>query len=340
MQTDCRFIVFRAFEIPVSLFAEITARFPVPLTNRQVAARRAGQGRAEPGAPRVSLTGASTVASLRVIGGGIVLALTFSLPVFDTASAAPPDRIRGRLLQTVAATTSNEQIAAAIAEASARFDIPASWIRAVIAIESSGDVHAVSPKGAIGLMQVMPGTWAELRAHHHLGDDPHAVRDNILAGTAYLRQMLDAYGIDGFLAAYNAGPGRYEEYLNAGRPLPDETREYVARLMPAITATQPDGIPVVIPAATTWTAAPLFSSPSNARIVLPERGMMNDPSTNIAQQKRATEDATDVAPQRPFVVDLSGIVPQSNDLFVKRADAAETADSTNANASGQREASQ
>ncbi|WP_447411863.1 lytic transglycosylase domain-containing protein, partial [Clostridium perfringens] len=75
-------------------------------------------------------------------------------------------------------------------------------------VESAGDAHAVSRAGAIGLMQIMPATYAELRRDLGLGPDPFAVRDNVLAGTAYLRRMYDRYGSPGFLAAYNAGPGR------------------------------------------------------------------------------------------------------------------------------------
>lgn len=106
-----------------------------------------------------------------------------------------------------------------ITEAAQRFGIPEHWIRAVMRVESAGDVRAISSAGAMGLMQVMPATWADLRARHRLGANPYDPRDNILAGAAYLREMHDRYGSPGFLAAYNAGPGRYEEYL-AGRPLP------------------------------------------------------------------------------------------------------------------------
>ena len=89
--------------------------------------------------------------------------------------------------------------------------------------ESAGDPHAVSRAGAMGLMQIMPGTWAALRQEHSLGFDPFEARDNILAGTAYLRAMLDRYGtVGGMLAAYNAGPGRYDAYLSEGRPMPNE----------------------------------------------------------------------------------------------------------------------
>ncbi|WP_083392705.1 lytic transglycosylase domain-containing protein [Rhodobacter xanthinilyticus] len=122
-----------------------------------------------------------------------------------------------------------------IAEAAQRFGIPAPWIVAVMRAESANDPSAVSHAGAMGLMQVMPGTWAALRTRHGLGDDPHDPRDNILAGTAYLREMWDRYGtIAAMLAAYNAGPGRYDDYLETGRTLPAETRAYVAALAPLL----------------------------------------------------------------------------------------------------------
>ena len=119
-----------------------------------------------------------------------------------------------------------------IAEASERFSVPAHWIRAVMQLESHGDTTALSPKGAMGLMQIMPQTYTELRLRYHLGTDPYAPRSNILAGAAYLHELHDRYGPAGFLAAYNAGPGRYEDYLIRGRPLPEETSNYVATLAP------------------------------------------------------------------------------------------------------------
>ncbi|MES5481507.1 lytic transglycosylase domain-containing protein [Bradyrhizobium sp. INPA03-11B] len=119
--------------------------------------------------------------------------------------------------------------AAFMEEASRRFAIPVDWIRFVLDSESSGQVHARSPRGAMGLMQVMPATWAELRLRYDLGNDPFDPRDNILAGTAYLRELLSRYGSPGVFAAYNAGPTRYEEFLT-GHSLPDETRAYVIKL--------------------------------------------------------------------------------------------------------------
>ncbi|WP_352527057.1 MULTISPECIES: lytic transglycosylase domain-containing protein [unclassified Mesorhizobium] len=126
-----------------------------------------------------------------------------------------------------------------IREAAKRFAIPERLLRGVIQIESFGDVRALSSKGAMGLMQIMPATWEELRIKYRLGDDPYKPRDNILAGAAYLREMLDSFGRSGFLAAYNAGPGRYKEHLSAGRPLPRETVDYVRKLAPLLNGAVP-----------------------------------------------------------------------------------------------------
>ncbi|WP_257893189.1 lytic transglycosylase domain-containing protein [Gymnodinialimonas phycosphaerae] len=125
-----------------------------------------------------------------------------------------------------------------IAEAAQRFGVPAAWISAVIEVESAGNPRAVSSAGAMGLMQIMPGTWSDLRRNHGFGDDLFDPRENILAGTAYLRAMYDHFGSPGFLAAYNAGPARYAEYLATGRSLPTETRNFLAVLAPIISAQQ------------------------------------------------------------------------------------------------------
>lgn len=128
-----------------------------------------------------------------------------------------------------------------IAEASQRFALPASSIRAVMQVESGGDVRAFSPKGAMGLMQIMPTTWTALRQRYGLGADPYDPHDNIMAGTAYLRELQDRFGESGFLAAYNAGPGRYEEHLATGRPLPSETVAYMATVTALLDGSMPDG---------------------------------------------------------------------------------------------------
>ena len=146
-----------------------------------------------------------------------------------------------------------------IEEASRRFGIPAAWIVAVMRVESAGDVRAVSSAGAVGLMQVMPSTWAELRLRHALGRDPFEPRDNILAGTAYLREMWDRYGnVAAMLAAYNAGPGRYDEYRATSRPLPAETRAYVAALIPILLGEQPSGSGSSVAPPLDWREAAIF----------------------------------------------------------------------------------
>lgn len=126
-----------------------------------------------------------------------------------------------------------------IRQASQRFDVPEAWIREVMRQESGGRPNVTSRAGAMGLMQVMPGTYRELQARYGLGPDPYHPWNNIMAGTAYIREMYDLYGNPGFLAAYNAGPRRFEDYLWGGRGLPGETRTYVARIAPRIAGISP-----------------------------------------------------------------------------------------------------
>jgi hypothetical protein len=191
-----------------------------------------------------------------------------------------------------------------VAEASQRFGIPALWIRAVMRVESVDDVHATSPKGAMGFMQIMPETWAELRARYHLGADPYDPRDNILAGAAFLREMHDHYGSPGFLAAYNAGPTRYEEHLATGRELPAETQAYVAMLAPMIENGQVDHSIITSRSALSWRQAPLFveHAPISSAV---GRSLLNA--------------RLDRPPSGRAIADLSALSPRAGDLFVRRA---------------------
>jgi soluble lytic murein transglycosylase-like protein len=145
--------------------------------------------------------------------------IEFALAVLLWAGAAQADPV--------------DRWASEIARASARFSIPQSWIRRVMRVESGGETlldgrPIVSRAGAMGLMQLMPGTWRDMQALLGLGSDAHDPADNILAGTAYLRLMYDRFGYPGLFAAYNAGPGRYAAFVTGERPLPAETRAYVA----------------------------------------------------------------------------------------------------------------
>ncbi|WP_447763361.1 lytic transglycosylase domain-containing protein [Sphingopyxis panaciterrae] len=151
--------------------------------------------------------------------------------------------------------------AAHVTEASLRFGIPETWIWRVMHVESRGNARALSHAGAMGVMQIMPATWAMLTARHRLGSDPYDARANILGGTAYLRAMWDRYGDIGLmLAAYNAGPGRADAYAAGRRGLPAETVAYVAAIAPAIGASS---IAPLAPAphreAPAWRSASLFA---------------------------------------------------------------------------------
>jgi hypothetical protein len=193
-----------------------------------------------------------------------------------------------------------------VVEAAHRFGVRASWIGAVMAMESGGDVLALSPQGAMGLMQIMPDTWAGLRARHGLGADPYEPRDNILAGAAYLREMLDHYGSPGFLAAYNAGPARYDEYLATGRELPAETQLYVAMLAPLIGEGQADGMGAVNRRVMSWRDSPLFAARDQG---------------SPAAASSPIRTSSDRALAGRSVAGGSALVPQVGGLFVRRGNA-------------------
>lgn len=140
---------------------------------------------------------------------------------------------------------------AEIDAAAARCAVPAAWIAQVMRAESAGQTHVGgrpirSSKGAIGLMQLMPGTWAALRRDLSLGPDPDLPRDNIVAGACYLRQMYDRFGHPGLFGAYNAGPGRYAAWLAGNATLPAETIGYLRKMGGAGTASAPS-IPAPAP---------------------------------------------------------------------------------------------
>jgi hypothetical protein len=199
---------------------------------------------------------------------------------------------------------SPDPFAAFITEASRRFAVPEHWIRSVMRVESAGEVRARSRKGAMGLMQIMPQTWSDLRARYDLGADPYDSRDNILAGAAYIHELYQRYGAPGFLAAYNSGPTRYENHLATGRSLPDETQDYVAILAPMIGGEQVNGKIVAGADSPTLVRSPLFVARS-----------ANGSSENRSPASLWSERTSNVRP----VVDLSALVPQSGNLFVHHA---------------------
>jgi len=207
--------------------------------------------------------------------------------------------------QSAAATEANpaDPFAAYITEAARRFSVPASWIRAVMRAESAGNVSAASTAGAMGLMQIMPQTWADLRVRHRLGSDPFDPRANILAGAAYLREMHDRFGSPGFLAAYNAGPGRYEEHLATGWELPEETQAFVAVLAPLVGGERADGAIVPVADQQAWTRAPIFIARADSA------DGDQKPSLSVQTGRRMTNHS---------ITGLSAITPQSYGLFMRR----------------------
>lgn len=196
-------------------------------------------------------------------------------------------------------------IASHVAEASQRFGIPEHWIYAVMRTESAGRIGAVSSAGAMGLMQLMPGTWARQRARSGLGSDPFNPRDNIMAGTSYLREMYDSYGTSGFLAAYNAGPGRYEQWRDRGRPLPAETRAYVAKIAPMLqsgsAATVVASTSPVQPVRSSWTQSQIFAIRGDAAA---------DASGSFAAAAQPTSIPASSAPLNGLFAPVSGSRPQ------------------------------
>ncbi|HJS10183.1 lytic transglycosylase domain-containing protein [Sphingopyxis sp.] len=139
-----------------------------------------------------------------------------------------------------------------IDEASARFGIPTSWIERVMRAESNGLAMLNgrpirSRAGAMGLMQLMPATWSEMRARLALGTNSDDPRDNILAGTYYLRLMYDRFGYPRLFGAYNAGPGAYAEWLAGKRRLPGETIAYLGTVGSAQRPPQPVDVPAPPP---------------------------------------------------------------------------------------------
>jgi len=290
-----------ARQSPIPLFAERPSHPSAPLGEATAVARRRRQGRPLAGARALPLTAASTMARLRESGGRACARVALLL-VAGVISVIAPVTAAHAKMAAIRVQAASDPFSGFVTKAAQRFGIPAAWIRAVMRSESHGDRRAISPKGAMGLMQLMPDTWAALRVRYGLGRDPYDPRDNILAGAAYLREMHDLYGSPGFLAAYNAGPGRYEDYRDRRRPLPDETIAYVAELLPLIDGG--DGDPPVFTASVArlaWAKASLFATGSDSA-----------QAADHTASDRSSRDASGGVGVR----DVSAIAPQSKGLFV------------------------
>lgn len=229
----------------LSLFGRFAGPFLVPVEILSVVGRGRGQGR--PVGRRVSRLALDAAKSGRTL---IATRATVKTPrarrasavwiaVFSLLASGLPAAAAQTDTPLSVQTDSGPTIAQAVSEAASRFGLPEAWIYAVMRQESGGRVDAVSAKGAMGLLQLMPATWRELTLELGLGSDPYDVRANVLAGSAYLRRMYDRFGSPGFLAAYNAGPQRYSDHLAGSQPLPSETRIYVQRVAPLLSGASP-----------------------------------------------------------------------------------------------------
>lgn len=287
-----------SFRPAIPLFGRVLHHSSVPTNDCAAVARSGGPGRPN-GRREAALpwTGASTTARLRLFEGSLraVVPLFIALALSNAAVAEM------RLAETPARHQAGDPFTEFVEQASRRFGVPARWVRAVLDVESARDARAKSPKGAIGLMQIMPATWEELRERYNLGNDPYDPHDNILAGTAYLRELLDRYGSPGVFAAYNAGPSRYEEHL-AGASLPDETRAYVARLANLLAIELPPR----------WKSSGQSSEPATLFVTRSDlmktrdRLLAHVPSSGVATAISAP--------------DVSPMVPRPIGMFVPRSD--------------------
>lgn len=150
----------------------------------------------------------------------------------------PPARAALALLAVAALGTASPAASAMPAapcarhagEAAARARIGADIVLRVMHVESRGRPTALSPKGAMGCMQIMPATWRYLTARHALGADPWDARMNMIGGALYLAELIARFGLPGAYSAYNAGPARYARHVASGAPLPRETILYTAML--------------------------------------------------------------------------------------------------------------
>ncbi|NIJ64282.1 soluble lytic murein transglycosylase-like protein [Sphingomonas leidyi] len=251
------------------------------------------------------MLGARHRQSVRVLSVMTAAAIAFGLP---------PIGGMARAQLAVAPPSAAPSIATFVTEAARRFGLPEHWIYAVMRVESAGDRRAVSSAGAMGLMQIMPATWASLRARYGLGDDAFDPRDNIMAGTAYLREMHDRYGSPGFLAAYNAGPGRYDEHLKRGRPLRSETVAYLAKLAPIVggDATS-QHVAAAAPDPLAWTRSALFAVRSTVIATVTVEPSDAEPTT-VKSDAPAAPETTVIpavgAPAEGLFVARSGQLPR------------------------------
>jgi soluble lytic murein transglycosylase-like protein len=192
----------------------------------------------------------------------MVGALTIAVTASSSAGSVPEPTLSNRC-------------AAHVPEAARRSGLSEEVVMRVMFAESAGNSRIVSAKGAIGCMQIMPATWFYLTARYNLGADPFDARMSMIGGAMYLAELAARYGWPGAFSAYNAGPGRYQRYVQGGMALPAETIAYTARIG-GNAATQPMATPEP-----RWQEARLFMTRPRFE------GAAVLPTTPIASQETA-----------------------------------------------------
>ena len=180
----------------------------------------------------------------------VVAFISVSFPAHATTAAGTSTNTSGATKAHTVGVAAKPSLVARwlpfIHEASKRFGIAEDWIKAVMRMESGGHTQSAdgrpitSRAGAMGLMQLMPQTWSEMRSQYGLGTNPYDPHDNVIAGAAYLRVLYERFGFPRMFAAYNAGPGTVDAHAQGLRALPLETRNYIQGIVSMLgSATRP-----------------------------------------------------------------------------------------------------
>jgi hypothetical protein len=203
-----------------------------------------------------------------------------------------------------------------LAEAAQVSGLPETLITSVLHVESRGHSAAISHAGAKGCMQIMPATWGSLTARYGLGSNVFDPRANMIGGALYLREMVDRYGLPGALAAYNAGPGRYEAWRDGRRNLPRETINYVAQIAPVAGGIAAPPRPILAATiAPSWKQSPIFVTFTRATSTATDIPTASDVTTAIVPAQRLSFEPHSQAASTLARPDLASSAPSKSGLF-------------------------
>jgi hypothetical protein len=235
------------------------------------------------------MTGRSLYGTAILLAFGIAIAAPVRVSAAPVGASAPPV---GPV--TTPGAQGRSACASHAAEAARRSRISETVILRVMHVESRGRANAISPKGAMGCMQIMPATWRYLTGRHSLGADPWDPRFNMIGGALYLAEMARRFGFPGAYAAYNAGPERYARHVRGTASLPAETRAYMASLSGGAHTPRARGDDAR-PARPRWQEAGLFLGAAR-QSVAPKRAAPKAASRSDKVVPQAAVDRDDTRP--------------------------------------------